>query len=61
VKLKDWRLEPPRRPGIIGVCCGCGDTILVNEEYHIFENGRRIHNHPDCKVYYVDRLLGHGR
>lgn len=61
MKLKDWRLEPPQAAGIVGVCCGCGDTILTTEEYRIFESGRKIHDHPDCKVHFVDRMLGFGR
>lgn len=56
--LREYKLEPPDDYSEIGKCCGCGDVILANEDYAIFENGKRIHNHPDCKVHFVDHMLG---
>lgn len=56
--LRDYRLEPPDEPEVAGICCGCGDAILQNEDFAIFEDGRMIHDDEDCKVAFVDRLLG---
>lgn len=56
--LADYRPEPPPEPEEIGVCRGCGDVILADEGYCVFEDGGKIHNHRDCKVFFVDRVLG---
>lgn len=58
MRLGDWRLEPPPEPTAAGRCSGCGDAILAGEEYLVFEHGGRLHAHPDCKVHFVDRMLG---
>lgn len=58
MKLGDWRLEPRREPREAGRCSGCGEWILADEEALVFESGKMIHAHPDCKVGFVDRMLG---
>ncbi len=58
MRLGDRRLEPPREPREAGVCCGCGEAVLADEEWLVFESGKMIHAHPDCKVRLVDRMLG---
>jgi hypothetical protein len=60
MRLGDWRLEPPREPDEAGVCSGCGEAILADEERLVFESGKMIHAHADCKVRFVDRMLGLG-
>lgn len=58
MRLPEWRLEPGREPVEIGVCCGCGEAILNGEAWLVFESGKRIHAHEDCKLRFVDRMLG---
>ncbi len=58
MRLGDWRSEPRREPGEIGVCSGCGEAILAGEEWLMFESGKRIHAQADCKLRFVDRMLG---
>ncbi len=58
MRLGDWRLDPPREPAEAGVCSGCGEAILADEERLVFESGKMIHAHTDCKVRLVDRMLG---
>lgn len=56
--LGEFRLIPKAEPSEVSVCAGCGDAILDGEEFRTFEGGRRIHDHPDCKVALVDKMLG---
>ncbi|MDT8900797.1 hypothetical protein [Anaeroselena agilis] len=60
MRLGDLRLNPPREPREAGMCSGCGEAILADEERLVFESGRMIHAHPDCKLRFVDRMLGCG-
>lgn len=58
MKLPDYRMEPPPEPSEIGFCQGCREAILANELFLSLENGQRLHDHPDCKVHFVDRMTG---
>lgn len=58
MRLGDWRLEPRREPVETGVCSGCGEAIVDGEEWLAFESGRKVHADADCKLRFVDRMLG---
>lgn len=59
--LPQRHMSPPPEPREVGICAGCGDEILADEDWLTFESGKRIHDHDDCKVAFVDRMLGLGR
>ena len=49
--------SPPPEPPEIGVCVGCGDPVLADEE-HWDMGGKLLHYDQQCYIGWVNRMLG---